>query len=131
MNSPETIAIGRDDRYLGLAGSCAPDERVTLAKPSATPTGSPLMRDAANDEALEDHEEQEDRQQRKDRHGEHLPVLGDAVLALNTARRQRHRVVLDVVEINERPEEIVPGPDEGKDRGRGHRRDQSGMMIAQ
>src|SRR5215217_7246923 len=93
-------------------------ERVTDAM--AKLLLQPAHGNAADDETLEDDEEQQDRQDREDRHGEHRPILADPVRADEAAQRQRHGVVLHVIEIDERTQKILPGPDEGKDRGGGH-----------
>src|SRR6266849_785583 len=73
--------------------------------------------DALNQQALEEDEEAEDRQQRQDRHGEQRAPIGFARRIDEAAQAELHGIGVDVVEIDEGPEKIVPGEDEGEDGG--------------
>ena len=57
-----------------------------------------------------------------DRHREQRAPVRLAGRVDEAAQAELHRVVAHVVEIDQRAEEIVPGPDEGEDRGRRQRR---------
>src|SRR3954469_19836933 len=76
-------------------------------------------RDALDQQLLEQQEEDEDRQQRQDRHGEQRPPIGLAGGVHEPAQSKLDRVIADVVQVDQRREEVVPGPDEGEDRRRG------------
>src|SRR5215471_1664066 len=79
-------------------------------------------RDAFDEVALEEQEEGEHRQEGERRHGEERTPIRHAGRVDEAAQPELHRVGADIVEIDERPEEIVPSEDEGEDRSRRERR---------
>src|SRR5699024_1979452 len=82
-------------------------------------------RDAPDEESLSEQEDEEDREQRDDRHCEQgapgRTAAGGAGVH-EAAQCQLHGVRVGVGQEDERPQEVVPGPDEGEDRGGGQRR---------
>ena len=80
-------------------------------------------RDAFDQQPLEEEEEEEDRHHRQGRHREQAAPVRFARRIDEGAQAELDRVVLHVVQVDQRREEIVPGPDEGEDcGGRQHRR---------
>src|SRR5260221_14271840 len=98
----------------GFMGSSADFRTGAIRQRSAFEAGGG---DALDEEALEEHEEGKDRQQRQDRHGEKRAPIGFAGRIDEAAQAELHGIGLDVVEIDERAEKIVPGEDEGVDLG--------------
>src|SRR5688572_10311756 len=74
--------------------------------------------DALDQKALEEEEEEEHRHERERRHGEEPAPVGGAAGVDEGPQAELDRVAVHVVEVDQRPEEIVPGPDEGEDGGR-------------
>src|SRR5688500_17344817 len=70
----------------------------------------PRRRDALDEQALEEEEEQEDRHEAQYAHGEEAPIVGLAGGVHEGSEAEHHRVLAHLVEVDQRPKEIVPGP---------------------
>src|SRR6516225_3663531 len=112
-----------------LMRPCLPERVLKVASDGARASSSLETggRDALDEKALEEQEEGEDRQKRERRHGEERAPIRHAGRVDEGAQTELDRIGADVVQIDEWAEEVVPGKDEGEDRGGGERGQRQGQ----